>query len=116
VRIVSVVLAEMSGRLPMLKEYDLFERFRQVLLENYKWVQDANTFNRFNRAIKRVILVSPLSLIEVRKHKLLETVARFTNTQTFVEVMKKMNLNKFVSSRVVVVDPNLHQYQKSAYT
>jgi len=103
-----------SGRL--IKEFDLVPRLRQTVLENYHLVEDVNTFNRMNRCLKAVILISPLSLVEMKKYKLLETVARFTNPSNFVEVMSRIGLCKFVN-KGVVVDPNLLVgMSKSAYT
>lgn len=96
----------------------MLPRFRQILLENYKFAEDVNTFNRLNRALKNVITLSPLSLMEVRKYKMLETVAKFTTSKSFVEVLGKLKLARFVVGKIgmeVEVEEG-REFSKSAFT
>jgi hypothetical protein len=91
-------------------------RLRQTVLENYRLVEDVNTFNRMNRCLKSIVLMSPLSLIDIKRYRLLETVTRFATLSNFAEVMSRSGLCKFVD-KAIVVDPNLlAEMSKLAYT
>jgi hypothetical protein len=82
----------------------MFGRYRQTLLSLYRFSEDSNTFNRMNRALRCVIVQAPLSLVEVRRYKLLETVGRFASSKNFVEVLAKLNLCRFLE-KVTKRDP-----------
>jgi hypothetical protein len=115
VRVLSVVLNAIAGS-SAVRELQLAPRMRQIVLDLYRLAEDQPTFVRLNRCLRSVIATAPLSIVEVKKFKLLETVGRFATRQNMPEMIARAGLCKFVQSNIVV-DPNLlASLSRSAFT
>lgn len=110
------MLVSLASSQKLIDGLNILPRLKQTVLEIYQFAEDVNTFGRLNRALRNVAMLAPLSIAEVRKYRLLETVARFTASKNISEVLVRLGLHKFVS-KTIVVDPNLLQgFSRSAYT
>ena len=111
----SVVLQAFAGS-SAVRELQLAPRMRQIVLELYQLAEDQPTFVRLNRCLRNVIATAPLSIVEVRKFKLLETVGRFATRQNMPEMIARAGLCKYVKS-AILMDPNLlASLSRSAFT
>ena len=76
-RILSVLLLALSKEAKSLKQFQLQPRLRASLLENYHLIEDKRTLERFNKALKNVLHGCPISLAEMKKYQILETMKAF---------------------------------------
>lgn len=109
-------MVSLASSQKLIDGLNILPRLKQTVLEIYQFADDVNTFGRMNRALKNIVMLAPLSIAEVRKYRLLETVARFTASKNIAEVLTKLGLHKFIN-KPIVVDPNLLQgFSRSAFT
>lgn len=100
----------------IIREPQLAPRMRRTVLELYHLAEDQQTFVRLNRCLRAVIAAAPLSIIEVRKFRLLETVNKFATQKNMAEMIARAGLCKYVQ-KAIVVDPNLlASLSRSAFT
>jgi hypothetical protein len=84
----SAVLEALSKQIDFLKDNNLIEKYKQVLLLSYSMVNDTKTLTRFNRCLKNLIAASVLSVSDARQHKLVDTMARFMDKNDLQKLLR----------------------------
>lgn len=88
------MLEAFSRQHSFLKDNDLLERYRYVLLLSYSMVEDAKTLMRYNRCLKQLIAQSSLTLGEARQYKLVETMTRFFEKGQLTDLLRSFKLKQ----------------------
>lgn len=91
-RILSVILEKLSEQPNVLLECGMFPRFRQILLGNFKVIEDKKSFERLMRSIKRVSAVQPYSLKEIIVSGAIQTVEKFFGKSMINNLLTRLNL------------------------
>lgn len=91
-RLLSVILEAFSSKIGFLKDNNLLESYRKVLLLSYAMVEDAKTLMRYNRCLKNLITEAQLTLAEARQYKLVETMSKFLEKGQLADLLRNFKI------------------------
>lgn len=124
VRVMSVIFENLSKRIGVLRELGLVGRFKQILLESWRGIEERLTFARFYRSLCRVCAVLPLTGKEIVRYRVQEEMKKWREEKEGEEEKKEMEVERGEKveecrkdlGEEIQVDPNLDTVGKLKQT
>lgn len=113
-RVMSVIFLDLSKRITILKELGFLNRFKLILLESFKIIEDKLTFVRFYKSLCKICLIIPLAMKEIVKYRVYEALKKFANGESN-RLLEPLQVKKYEVDSIIV-DPNLANGAKLSQT